>query len=105
MDARFGPEQPQQQQITAPVNPRFVNTPTPSPQPHLQSNQQSNQSSQSSPHDEQTPPADDTTTARWRGEELGTFDPAVDDVYTFTDRMHQVAALRGNLLVQLNVSL
>ena len=76
---------PAQQQMTAPVNPRFVNTPTPTPQP--QSNQQPNHS-QSSPHDEQPPPADDTTTARWRGEELGTFDPTVDDVYTFTDRIH-----------------
>ena len=111
INAKNGSEQ---QQVMAPVNPRFVNTPTPQPpdQSHLHSNQQPNQqsnqqpnTSQSSPHDEQPPPADDTTTARWRGEELGTFDPAVDDVYTFTDRMHQVAGLRGHLLVQLNVSL
>ena len=120
MDARLGPEQ---HQITAPLNPRFAISPTPqlSEQPHLQSNHQSNQypnhqpnqqsnqqpnqSSQSSPHDDQTPPTNDTAVTRWPGEELGTFDPAVDDVYTFTDRMYQVAALRGNLLVQLNVSL
>ena len=120
MDARLGPEQ---HQMTAPVNPRFNVSPTPQPevqshsqqnqsnqQPHLQSNpvqpnQQPNSSSQSSPHDEQITTTNDTTTTRWRGEELGTFDPAVDDVYTFTNRMHQVAALRGDLLVQLNVSL
>ena len=118
MDARLGPKQ---QQVTAPINPRFVNTPTPTPQPsdqsHLhsnqqpnhqpsqQSNQQPNSSSQSSPHDEQDPPTNDAAATRWRGEELGTFDPTVDDVYTFTDRMHQVAGLRGHLLVQLNVSL
>ncbi|KAM0800632.1 hypothetical protein BDR22DRAFT_851256 [Usnea florida] len=108
--ARLGLDQ---QQMTARVNPRFVNTPTPTPQPHLQSNHQPNQqsnqlpnsSSQSSPHDEQLPPTNDTAATRWRGEELGTFDPAVDDLYTFTDRMHQVAGLRGHLLVQLNVSL
>ncbi|KAM0796849.1 hypothetical protein BDR22DRAFT_892788 [Usnea florida] len=54
---------PAQQQITAPVNLRFVNTPTPQPsdQSHLHSNQQPNQSSQSSPHTEQTPPTNNTT--------------------------------------------
>lgn len=92
--------------MTAPLNPLFVNTPT--PQPSEQPNQQPNfqpDTSQSSPHDEPIPPANDTTTTRWRGEELGTFDPAVDNVYTFTNRIHQVAELRGHLLVQLNVSL
>ena len=88
----------------APMDPRFANTPTrstPTPQPQSKPNQ----SSQSSPHDEQTTPTNDTAATRWRGEELGTYDPAVDDGYTFIDRMHQVAGLRGRLLAQLNVSL
>ena len=74
-------------------------------QPNLQPNLQPNTSSQSSPHYEQAPATNDTAIARWRGEELGTFDPAIDDIYTFTNRVHQVAGLRGHLLVQLNVSL
>ena len=86
----------EQQQTTAPVNLGFANAPTPAPQ--------ASASSQSS-HDEQIPPRNDTGTTRWRGEELEIFDSAVDDVYTFINRMHQVAGLRGYLLVQLNVSL
>lgn len=61
--------------------------------------------SQSSPHDEPIPPINDTAKTRWRREELGIFDPEVDDVYTFTNRMHQVAEFRGHLLVQFNGSL
>ena len=96
----FKTNQPENSHFPSIQNPRHD-----LPQPHLQSNQQSNPSSQSSPHNEQISPTNDTVTTRWRGEKLGTFDPAVDDVYTFTNRMHQVAELRGHLLVQLNVSL
>ena len=92
---------PGHKQITAPLNPRFVDTPTPTPQPNLRPNT----SSQPSPHNEQLPTANDTKTARWRGEELRTFNPAMDNVYTFTNRMHQVARKRGHALVQLNLSL
>ena len=44
-------------------------------------------------------------TQRWRSEELGSFDPNVDDIYTFADRIREVAEIRDPRLVQLNLSL
>ena len=44
--------------------------------------------------------------ARWRPEELGTFDPDTDDVYTFVGRIREVADIkRDSHMVQLNLSL
>ncbi|CAF9922809.1 hypothetical protein IMSHALPRED_005770 [Imshaugia aleurites] len=43
--------------------------------------------------------------ARWRPEELGTFDPDTDDVFTFLGRIREVADLRDSHTVQLNLSL
>ena len=42
---------------------------------------------------------------RWRPEELGTFDPNSDDIYTFAGRIREVAEIRDPRLVQLNLSL
>ena len=42
---------------------------------------------------------------RWRPEELGTFDPNVDDIFTFVGRIREVAEIRDPRLVQLNLSL
>ena len=42
---------------------------------------------------------------RWRPEELGTFDPKLDDIYTFAGRIREVAEIRDPRLVQLNLSL
>ena len=40
---------------------------------------------------------------RWRGEELGTFDPDQDDVFAFISRIRQLSAMRGNQLVTSNI--
>ena len=42
---------------------------------------------------------------RFRAEDLGTFDPTVNDVYAFTDRIAEVADMNGAMTVQTNVSL
>ena len=43
--------------------------------------------------------------ARWRPEDLGTFNPDDDDVYTFVGRIREVANLRDSHTVALNLSL
>ena len=42
---------------------------------------------------------------RWRPEELGTFDPDLDNIYTFVERIREVADIRDPHIVQLNLSL
>ena len=43
------------------------------------------------------------TENRWRIEDIGTFDPATDDVFFFVDRIRDIAALKGHRLVQTNL--
>lgn len=49
--------------------------------------------------------SDASSQMRWRPEELGSFDPKSDDIYTFADRIREVAEIRNPRLVQLNLSL
>lgn len=42
---------------------------------------------------------------RWRPEELGSFDPSLNDIYTYAGRIREVAEKRDPRLVQLNLSL
>ena len=94
---------PDYQQIAAPRHTRFTRTPSTTPQPSTI--QGSPPPHRASPQFEANPHTNKGGIGRWRGEELRTFDPAIDNVYTFTDRINQVAGLRGHRLIQLNLSL
>lgn len=90
-------------QIAVPHHARFARTPSMTSQSAIV--QGSPPANQTSPQSESNPHTNDTELGRWRREELGTFDPIFDDVYIFTNRIHQIVGLRGHRLMQLNFSL
>ena len=105
LEARFSLNN---QQIAAPHNPRIIRTPSVTPQPptiHNSPPQTSPAANNNSLPYQPNLRQNHSETTRWRGEELGTFNPEKDDVYTFTNRCYQVSELRGHRLVQLNLDL
>ncbi len=50
-----------------------------------------------------SPIASPTTENRWRIEDIGTFDSTSDNVHFFVNRIRDIAALKGNRVVQTNL--